>query len=230
MDAAPYEKMYMIDEAEWMKLKNVQYPTAAENQPPNDPPPDESAYETDDGDDDYDDNDDGGGGDIPTPRFQAPAQVPKVNPTTIQHIEPQGLQLPTIEELRVNQLNQEVAIEDAQFVLADNAQQMAETDAMFNAAKDSVHADMQALHESIQAMHADVDLDAPGKEHFKNLEEWTREWVHIYHLIGRVLTNPEEYHEGYGEELHKTEAELKKSQYYKKWLENQAEEFESLEQ
>src|SRR3977135_1890700 len=101
MDAAPYEKMYMIDEAEWMKLKNVQYPTAAENQPPNDPPPppppaDESEYETDD----EDDGDEGGDGDEgaddpPPPHFQAPAQVPKVNPTTMQ-----GLQLPTVEELR----------------------------------------------------------------------------------------------------------------------------------
>src|SRR3977135_3687005 len=224
MDAAPYEKMYMIDEAEWMKLKNVHYPTAAEDQPPNDPPPDESAYETDD-DDEGGDDEEGVGS---PQRFQAPAQVPKVNPTTIS--DPRGLQLPSVDELRQNQLNQELKIENAQFEVADKTQQIAEIDAQFDAAIDSVHSDMQALHESVKAMEPDVDLDAPGKEQFKNLEDWARDWVNINHMIGLVLTNPEEYQEGYLEELHKTEAELKKSQYHKKWVENQTEEFESLQQ
>src|SRR3977135_3522307 len=105
MDAAPYEKMYMIDEAEWMKLKNVQYPTAAEDQPPKDPPPpqpDELQYKTDVDDDEGDE----GGLEPPAPRFQAPAQVPKVNPTTIS--DPRGLQLPSVDELKMNQLNQEL--------------------------------------------------------------------------------------------------------------------------
>src|SRR3977135_1723297 len=212
MDAAPYEKMYMIDEAEWMKLKNVQYPTAAENQPPNDPPPptppDESEYETDD--DEGGDGDEGGdeGGDDPPPRFQVPAQVPKVNPTTMQ-----GLQLPTVEELRVNQLNQEVAIEDAQFVIADVAQQMADLD--------GVQGDMQALHESIQAMHADVDLDAPGKEQFKNLDEWIKEWNHINHAIDYVMENQMEFPMSYEEGLHKTKNTIMKSKYYTQWLDMQ---------
>src|SRR3977135_4008354 len=84
LDAAPYEKMYMIDEAEWMKLKNVQFPTAAENQHPNDrpPQPQESEYETDDNDDDdgdenrmFKDPASVPGARAPIPRFQAPAQV-----------------------------------------------------------------------------------------------------------------------------------------------------------
>src|SRR3977135_821958 len=219
MDAAPYEKMYMIDEAEWMKLKNVHYPTAAEDQPPNDPPPDESAYETDD--------DDEGGGDeggVGSPqRFQAPAQVPKVNPTTIS--DPRGLQLPSIDELRQNQLNQELKIENAQFVVAANDQQVADLNTQFDADIGSVHSEMQALHESIQAMHEDVDLDRPGKEQFKNLNEWLKEWEGIKFSIDYVVENPDQYHVGYADELRKTADDMRKSKYYKAWVENQAEEF-----
>ena len=80
-----------------------------------------------------------------------------MNPTTIS--DPRGLQLPSVDELKMNQLNQELKIENAQFEVAANAQQIAEINEQFDAALASVHAEFQ---ESIKAMEPDVNLDAPG--------------------------------------------------------------------
>ena len=147
MDTAPYEKMYMIDEAELMKFKNIQYPTALEDQPSDIPP-----------DDDDDDDDDDEYVDIGH-QYQGPARVPRTPPTPPPRT-PQGqatpMRMPTPHELQQNSLEQELNIQNATLDLIAANQTIEEIDREFADVMDSIRVVEEAEQEKKQKVREAV--------------------------------------------------------------------------
>ena len=194
MDTAPYEKMYMIDEAELMKFKNIQYPTALEDQP-SDIPPD-------------DDDDDDESVDIEH-QYQPPARIPRTPPTPPPRT-PQRqatpMRMPTPHELQQNSLEQELNMQNATMDLIAANETIEDLDREFAEVMDSIRVVEEAEQEKKQKVREAV-------EQFESFDDWVEAWNELQEAINQHHDNPMVLRE-----MYKTVDIFKQSQYYEEFL------------